>query len=73
MLEVGGAVAQFTVLEINDKNSRSRKRVTTNTYTTQVVKCVSLEGEIESTTMVIGEGTSLTDHNHQISVMLENY
>ena len=41
--------------------------------TTQVVKCVSLEGEIVSSTMVPGEGTNLIDHNHQILVMLENY
>ena len=34
--------------------------------TTQVVKCVSLEGEIVSL-------TNLIDHNHQILVMLENY
>ena len=33
--------------------------------TTQVVKCVSLEGEIVSTTMVIGKGTNLIYHNYQ--------
>ena len=41
--------------------------------TTQVIKCVSLEGEIVSTTMVTGEGTNLIDHHHHISVMFENY
>ena len=63
----------MTLLEISDKNSRSRRKITTNAYTTHVVKCVSLEGEIVSATMVTGEGTNLIDHNHQISVMLENY
>ena len=41
--------------------------------TAQVVKCVSLKGEIVSTTMVTGGRTNLIDHNHQISVMLKYY
>ena len=59
--------------ETSKRNSRSRRRVPLVLNTTQVVKCVCLEGEIVSTTMVTGEGTNLIDHNHQISVMLENY
>ena len=32
---------------------------------------MSLEEEVVSTTIVMGEGTNLIDHNHQISVMRE--
>ena len=33
-----------------------------------VVKCVSLEGEIVSTTMVTGEGTNPIDHNRVLLI-----